>query len=142
LTLELGKNANPLMRREARQLEQRSRADEVEHRGREQALAACHGRKEDEGRALAHGRLEALEGAHVLVVQIHVDEGRDLAGAVLEHLPTEAGIALREVCEELPDRRSGGLHLALAADLGTESGRDADTRHGVAWAAPPWQNST
>src|ERR671918_2400595 len=129
------------MRREARQLDERRAADGLEERRREGLLAAGHGGEQDHGRALAHGRVEALHRAHVLAVDVDVHERRD-AVAALEHLPAQAGEALGEVGEHVAQRSAVRLDLARAADLRAEGGWDADAGHDVTWVVPPWQNST
>jgi hypothetical protein len=137
LALELRVEADAGMGREPRQLDERRVADRLEQRRRQRALAAGHGRQEDDGRALAHRGVQALERAHVLAVEIDVDEGGDLV-AVLEHLVAEPREAVGEVAEHLAERPAGSLDLAHAADLVPQRRRDADARH----APTPWQNST
>src|SRR6187431_1229339 len=48
-------------------------------------LATGHCRKQDHGRAVGDGRLEAVACAHVLALDVDVDERRELV--VLEQLP-------------------------------------------------------
>src|SRR5581483_3858072 len=83
-------------------------------------LATRHRGEQDHRRALADGRLELVERADVLAVDVDV--------RVLE-LPLEAGEAGGEVVEELADGRAAGGHLALAADGGPQGGGDAHLRH-------------
>ena len=129
------------MRREARQLDQRRRPDQVEHRGSEDSLAACHRRQEDDGRSLGDRRVQALEGAGVLVVDVDVHERCDLA-PVLEHLASKPGEANGQVAEHVAQSLAGGLDLAGASDLGAQSGWDPDAGHAITCVLPPWQNST
>ena len=53
---------------------------------------------------LPHRRVEPVE-AHVLVVEVDVDEGSD--ATVLQHLPAEGRVALGEIREQLTHRGSG-----------------------------------
>ena len=129
------------MRCQVSQLHERRRADGLEQGGRERPLAAGHRREQDHGRALANRRVEPVEHADVLAVEVDVHEGRD-AFAVVENLPPEAGEARSEVGEHVAHRRAGRLDLARAADLGAQGGRDANLGHGATCRAGPWQNST
>ena len=80
--------------------------------------------------------LEPIEGSYVLAAEVHVHERRDCAA--LEQLPLERGIAPGDVLEDLAHGLAFSDHLALAADLGTQCGRDPDLGH----ACTPAQNST
>ena len=83
--------------------------------------------------------VEPLERAHVLAAEVDVDERCDLA--VVEELPAERGIARGQVLEHLPDRRAGGVHLALAADLGAQRRGNPDGGYETT-PRGAWQNST
>ena len=88
-----------------------------------------------------HRRLQAFEGADVLVVHVDVHERGDLV-PVLEHLAAEAGETFGEVGQELADGGAGGVDLPCAADRIAERGRDPDAGHEATCVLPPWQNST
>ena len=83
--------------------------------------------KQDHRLARSDLGVEAVERAYVLAAEVDVDERRDLA--VAEDLRAERRIPLDEVLEHCADRGTLGLDLALAADLGAQSGWDADGRH-------------
>src|SRR4051812_34043881 len=100
-------------------------------------VATGHRGQEDQLRAGLDGRLEPVERAHVLAVQVDVDEGRDVA--VLVDLRAQPRILAREVLEQLADGGAGHLDLPLVAGLGAQRGRDADSRHAC---TGPAQNST
>ena len=85
---------------------------------------------------LIHARLEPVEGSDVLAPEVHVHERRDCAA--LEQLPLECGVAPGDVLQDLAHGLADSDHLALAADLGTQCGRDPDLGH----ACTPAQNST
>ena len=112
----------------------------VERRRQVDALAAGHRRQQDHGRAVVNLGLEPVEGAHVLALDVDVDEGRELAS--VEHLAAQAGEALAEVVQQVADRVAGRLDLARAAGRGAQRGGDADSRHQWTSAGRPWQNST
>jgi hypothetical protein len=116
------------VRRQARQLDERRRADRLEERRAERALAPRHRRQEDDGGPFGDRRVEPLQRAHVLIVYVDVDEGGE-AVAALEHLPSERGEALGEVGEEVAERWARGLDLPGAADGVTKRGRDPDSSH-------------
>ena len=141
LALELRVEPDAGVRGEPWQLDERRVPDRLEQGRRQRPLPAGHGRKQDHGRVLAHLRVEALERADVLAVEVDVDERRD-AVAVLEHLPAQAGEALRQVGEHLAHGRAVRFDLAGAPDLGAQRRRDADPDHRATWCGAPWQNST
>ena len=58
--------------------------------------------------------------------------------AALEQLPLECGVTPGDVLQDLAHGLADSDHLALAADLGTQCGRDPDLGH----ACTPAQNST
>src|SRR3972149_4151355 len=117
LALELRVDLDVRARREPLELDERRAADQVEHAGRDERatpggrrpaerrepagrderappggrLAAGHRREEDHGRALADRCIETLERPDVLVVQVHVDEGRDVPA--VQDLRAEPGVA-------------------------------------------------
>ena len=88
--------------------------------------------------ALADRRLEAVERAHVLALDVDVDERRDVV--VLHELRAQAGEARHQVVEHLTHRDAARAHLALAARLRAEGRGDPDRAH--ACAGLPEQNST
>ena len=90
-------------------------------------LAAGHGGEQDHGRAPLDGRVEAVQHAHVLALDVHVDERRDLV--VADELSAERREAVHEVIEELADVRAIGGNLARAADLLAQHRGDADFAH-------------
>ena len=96
LALELRVELDARLRREARQLDERRVADQVEQAGGEAARAAGHGRQQDHRRALADRRLELLERADVLAVDVDV--------RVLQLSRRARGSAAVEVVEELARR--------------------------------------
>src|SRR5689334_1761177 len=67
------------------------------------AATTGHGGEEDDGLALAHRRVEAVERAHVLALEVDVHERRDLLVPV-EELRAEVREAAREVVEDLAHR--------------------------------------
>src|SRR5712691_10542253 len=81
-------------------------------------LATGHRREENHGRAILHQRLEAVERAHVLALDVDVHERRDLV--VLDELRAQPWEALDQVVQQLTHGRAGRGHLALAARLRTE----------------------
>ena len=103
-------------------------------------MTASHRGEKDDRRGVGDGRVEPAERPHVLVVQIDVDEGRDVA--IAQDLRAEARVAGRDVVEHLAHRRALSLDLSRTADLGPKRRWDADRRHDVTCVAPPWQNST
>ena len=109
-------------RRELRQLDQRGVPDQVEQRA--SGTATGHRRQQDDGRAVAHRRVEAVAGAHVLAVDVDVHERLDLAVAV--DARAERGDARRQILEQLAHGRAGGLDLARAARLRAQHRRDPD----------------
>ena len=137
LALELRVEPHAAVRREPRQLDERRRSDRARGgEGVSDALAAGHRRQEDHRRALPTGVSRPCERAHVLVVDVDVDERRDLVPAV-EHLAAEPGKALGQVVQHLAHRAARGLDLARAADLGAERRRDADSRSRATCAGRP-----
>src|SRR5947208_10430386 len=102
-------------------------------RSRSELPTTGHRREQDDRRRLAHRRVEAVARAHVLAVDVDVDERPDLALAV--DALAERRDAHAEVLEELADGRAGGLDLARAARLGAEHRGDAHDAHRL-------QNST
>src|SRR3954452_22855014 len=89
---------------------------------------AGHGREDDERVAVLHRGAEAVEDAHVLVVEIdvHVAVERPVRA---EQLGLRRGMLLGELVEQRADVRAGGLHLLLAAHGGAQHGRDLDRGH-------------
>ena len=129
--LELRVDLDARLRCEARELDERRVADQVEQAGGEAARAAGHRRQQDHGRALRDRRLELVERADVLAVDVDV--------RVLQ-LSLEPGEAGGQVVEDLADGVADAGHLALAAGGGAQRGWDAHLRH--ACALGPAQNST
>src|SRR5438270_9397229 len=100
--------------------------------------ATGHCWEEDHGVAILHRRLEAVERAHVLALDVDVHERRDVV--VLDELRPQPGEARDQVVEQLAHRCAGRGHLALAARLRTERRGNSNGLH--ACAGLPWQNST
>ena len=121
----------PRLRRQPLQLDERGVADEVEQAARDDEArhAAGHRREEDHGRAVRDRRVEPVERAHVLALDVDVHERRDLV--VLDELRAQAGEARHQVVEQLAHGVAGGGHLALAARLGAKRRWNADGRHAV-----------
>ncbi len=160
LALELGVDLHVRVRRQVTQLDERRRADQVEHaRGHERRplherrLAARHGGEQDDRRALGDRRVEPLQRPHVLVVEVDVHERRDVA--VVQDLSAEAGVARSEVVRARrascrPQPRPPGRRRPRH---GASAGSGSSSRHGLGggvlgvgppfrWPAPPRQNST
>ena len=74
-------------------------------------------------------RLEPVERPHVFVVDVDVDEGRDLT--VVEELARESGIGAREIVENLGHGAAARVDLPRAAYLCTQRRRDANCGHSV-----------
>src|SRR3954462_839959 len=89
--------------------------------------ATGHRREEDDGGPGGYRRVETVECAHVLALDIDVHERRDVV--VLHELRAQAREARHQVVEQLAHRSALGGHLALAADLGAKSGWNANCRH-------------
>src|SRR6266852_4051126 len=83
-----------------------------------------HRREQDNRGAVRDRRLQAVEGAHVLALDVDVHEGSERV--VGEDLRAKRRKAVDEIVEEVADGRAFGLDLALASGLGAQSGRDAD----------------
>src|SRR2546430_2730478 len=104
------------------------------------AATAGHGREENDRLAFADRRVEPVEGADVLALEVDVHERGDLLVPV-EELGAQLREATGEIVEHLANRAPGCGHLALAADGGAQRGRDADGRHTCSSGLPA-QNST
>src|SRR3954454_11998978 len=102
-------------------------------RSRSELPTTGHRRKQDDSRRVADWGVETVARAHVLAVDVDVDEGSDLAFSV-DALP-ERGNADAEVLEQLADCRARGFDLARAARLGAKHRRDPHDAHRL-------QNST
>ncbi len=81
--------------------------------------------------AVGEGGGDALQEAHVLVVQVDVDEAAQLAA--VQQSGGDARVAGVEVLEEFPEVAAGALDGLGAVGVGAEDGRDADLDgHGCA----------
>src|SRR3954466_14675367 len=89
--------------------------------------ATGHRREEDDGGSRGDRRIEAVERAHVLALDVDVHERGDVV--VFHELRAQAGEARHQVVEQFAHRSTLGGHLALTADLGAKSGWNADCRH-------------
>src|ERR1035437_221934 len=89
---------------------------------------ARHRGQDHERVAFADGRVEALEDAHVLVVQIHVDVAVQLTVG-REQLRLGVGMALGEETQDFANRRAAGGELLLAPNRGTQNRWDPYGRH-------------
>src|SRR6185312_10948962 len=96
---------------------------------RRPSAAAGHCGEDDQGVALPHRRLEAVEHAHVLVVEVDVDVAVELALGG-EELRARLRVGRREVVEHLADGRALGGDFLLAADGRPQHGWDLDGGHG------------
>ena len=73
---------------------------------------AGHGRQDDQRVALADRRLEPVEHAHVLVVEVDVDVAVQLAVGAEQLAAAVSGCAVGERVEDLADVRAVGADLA------------------------------
>src|SRR5438270_4197326 len=90
----------------------RSRSDPAVIRLR----ATGHRRQQDDRRAVVHLGLEALQRPDVLAPNVHVHERRDLI--LFHELRPQPWETAHQVVEQLAHRRTGSVHLALAARPG------------------------
>src|SRR3989442_10973223 len=93
----------------------------------ELATATGHRRQEDHGRTVADGRVEAAARAHVLAVDVDVDERADLL-AVVDAL-SERGDLDAQVLHQLAHRVAARLDLARAARLVAQHRGNLDDAH-------------
>jgi hypothetical protein len=98
--------------------------------------ATRHRGQEDHGRAVVDLGLQAVLRAHVLALDVDVDERRE--AVVFEQLAAQGGKAPEQVVEQLADGAAAGLDLTRAGGLGPQCRRDAD----AAQCPTPAQNST
>src|ERR1041384_3858755 len=94
----------------------------------ERQSAAGHGRQDDDGIAVGDARLEAVEDAHVLVVEVDVDVAVEVAVGP-EQLALGIGVLGGEGTQHLAHGRAGRLHLRLAAGLRAQDWWNSDRRH-------------
>ena len=90
-------------------------------RGARRPSAAGHGGQDDEHVALPDRRVEAVEHADVLVVEVDVDVAVELAVGA-EDLVLGLGVRVGQGVQDLADVGAVGRDLALAAD-GRRAGR-------------------
>src|SRR3954451_17116795 len=101
--------------------------------------AAGHRGQQDHRRVVRDGCVESLrQRAHVLALEVHVDERRDVA--VLDELVRKTGITRDEIVNHRAHGLAARVDLALAADLRAERGWEANRGH--ACARGPAQNWT
>jgi hypothetical protein len=87
---------------------------------------------------LPHRGVETLARAYVLAFDVDVHERREVV--VLDELRAQRGEPRDQIVEQLAHRRAVGLDLALAADLGSQRGWNANDAQ--AGSRVPAQNST
>src|SRR5688572_4029577 len=85
--------------------------------------AAGHRRKDDDGVAVVDRRLESVEDADVLVVQIHVHVAVELT-VFGEELALRVRVRINERGQDLADGRAVGRYLGVTTGLGTQDGWD------------------
>src|SRR5437763_15548255 len=85
------------------------------------ASAAGHRRQDHQRVSVAHGRIQAVEHADVLVVQVDVHVAVELA-VLAEQLPLGVGVLPRERAQDLADVRP------VRGDLLRPSGRGPENR--------------
>src|SRR3954463_8620104 len=101
----------------------RSRTKFASNDRRSRSSAARHGRQDHQHVAVADLGLEALQHAHVLVVEVDVDVAVELA-AVAEDLRLGRRMLVGERAEDLADGRPAGGDLLLAAGGRAQHGWD------------------
>src|SRR5712692_7005541 len=89
-----------------------------------------HRREQDNRGAVRDRRLQAVEGAHVLALDVDVHERSERVAR--EDLVAKGRKAVDQIVEEVTDGLAFSLDLALAAGLRAQSGGDADDRHACA----------
>src|SRR2546421_958120 len=101
-------------------------------------LSTGHRRQQDDRCPFTNRRLDAVERAHVLALDVDVHERRDVV--VFHELRAQPGEALHQVVEQLADGLALRGNLPLSADFGAQRRWNANSRH--ACAGLPWQNWT
>src|SRR5262245_6030790 len=99
--------------------------------------APRHRRQEPDLVALPHRRLQPVEIADILAVDVDVDEAVELA-VVGQELAAERRELADERLDDLADGAAGEIELLLAAGLGPEDLRDPDGAHAC---GPPRTNT-
>src|SRR6266566_6296030 len=89
--------------------------------------AAGHGGEQDHGRAPLDGGVEPVQHAHVLTLDVDVDERGELL--VLDELRAQAREPRDQVVEQLAHGVAGRGNLTLAAGLGAKGGWNANGCH-------------
>src|SRR5690606_23945259 len=88
--------------------------------------SAAGDRRNDRHAGPVRGRgPEALLEAHVVVVDVDVDEAAQLA-LVVQDAGGDARVVLLQVLDDLGEGRPLGVHLGLSTRVGAQDGRDAD----------------
>src|SRR5712691_6291906 len=94
------------------------------------SLAACDRRQDRDDVTFLDRCFETLEVAHVLVIDIDIDEGPLLAGRQ-EKLASKTRVARIDVVDQLAQGRALGGKTAFAADCRAQHGRNADISQGL-----------
>src|SRR5215210_3598249 len=98
--------------------------------------AAARDRREDRHRvAVLDLRVQRTGEAHVLVVDVDVDETVQLA-LLGDEAVLQAGVLAVEVVDQCAERGAAALDLLVAAGVGAQNGRDPDLDgHGVRFSS-------
>src|SRR6202521_2914948 len=91
------------------------------------ADASGHGGQQDDGVLRPDRRLEAVPVADVAVIDIDVDEGRQLT--VVGHAVAQRGVGGEQVGKHLGHRRAIGRQAPASPNRLAQDGRDADRAH-------------
>ena len=91
------------------------------------ALATGHRRQENHRRAGRHFGLEPVERAHVLALDVDVDERRDVT--ILDELRAQSRKTSQQVLEQITNVVALGCDLALAVRVDAERRWDPDDAH-------------
>src|SRR5919199_6832042 len=91
---------------------------------------AGHCGKQDDRAALAHRRLESVQRAHVLALDVDVHERREVL--VLDQLLAQRRESSHQVLEQLADVLAVGLDLPLAVRLRAQRRWNANGTHAAA----------
>src|ERR1700742_345046 len=105
-------------------------------RTRRRSATAGHRRQDHDGVGRSDRRVEAVEHAHVLVVEGDVDGAVQLA-VLREELALRLRVLARERAQDLADARAVGLDLLRAADGAAQDRWDLDRAHAGREATRP-----